>query len=58
METFLWVVIALLGLSAIGKLVWLAKGRFPLRDPVSEAMDVVINGALIVWGVVLLIGLK
>jgi hypothetical protein len=39
-------------------LVWLAKGRFPLRDPVSEAMDVVINGALIVWGVVLLIGLK
>jgi hypothetical protein len=58
METFLWVAIALFVLSTIGKLVWLAKGRFPLRDPLSEAIDVVFNGVLIVWGVVLLIGLK
>jgi len=38
----------------LGKLIWLVTGVFPPRKPHQEALDVVVNGALIVWAAVLL----
>jgi transglutaminase-like putative cysteine protease len=54
MGWFLWTLIALLTVSCAGKLIWLVTGVFPPRKPYQEALDVVINGALIVWAAVLL----
>jgi hypothetical protein len=54
MGLFLWVLIALLALASIGKLIWLAKGDLPRRNPRQEACDVFINAALIAWAVYLL----
>jgi hypothetical protein len=55
MKTFLWTMILLIGITCIGKLILLAKGEFPRRDPRTEALDVVINGAIIVWAALLLV---
>lgn len=56
MTLFLWTLIALLALSILGKLAWLATGKFPQRRPGAEALDVCCNTALIVWAAVLLAG--
>lgn len=55
MTLFLWVLIALLALSVVGKLVWLATGHMPPRNPRAEAFDVLVNAALIAWAVALLV---
>lgn len=54
MSGFLMLVIGLCAASMLGKLVWLASGKFPERRPAYEAVDVLINGALAAWGLVLL----
>jgi hypothetical protein len=55
MTLFLWVLIVLATLSCIGKVIWLANGELPRRQPASEAIDVVVNAALVVWAVALLV---
>lgn len=55
MTLFLWVMISLFALNAGGKLIWLATRKFPERNSKTEAIDVVVNVAFIVWAVVLLV---
>jgi len=54
MSWFLWVLIALLTLTGCGKLLWLVSGNLPPRKPAEEAIDVLVNAALVVWAAVLL----
>ena len=55
MEVFLWAMLALLGVSTLGKLIWLATGVFPPRKAGQEAVDVVIHFAVMAWAVALLV---
>lgn len=55
MNAFLWTQIVLLTMTCIGKLVLLATGDMPQRTPRAEAFDVVLNGALLCWAIVLLV---
>lgn len=54
MNAFLWTVIAILSVEALGKLYWLATGEFPDRKPAVIAFDVIACVALLIWAVVLL----
>lgn len=56
MNTYLWVMLILLSLSIFGKLYMLATGEFDKRTPKGEALDVLINGIVIIWTAVLLFG--
>ena len=54
MKIFLWTLIALLALTCASKLVMLATGKMAPRTPGMEALDVLLNGALLTWAAVLL----
>jgi hypothetical protein len=54
MEVFLWFMVAVFALSSVGKLVWIATGKFPQRTPVLETWDVAANIVLLIWACVLL----
>ena len=54
MNAFLWTMIVLLSLEAIGKVCWLARGDIPERKPGVVALDVIACVALLIWAVVLL----
>lgn len=51
---FLLTIIALLALTALGKLISIATSDFPPRGPKSEAWDVAVNACLIAWALILL----
>jgi len=53
-STYLWTSIALFAISAVGKLIWLAQGEFPKRNPHHEAIDVAIAVVWIMWAALLL----
>lgn len=57
MKLFLWVNIALCALTCIGKLVMLADGFMLPRNATHEAVDVALNGVLVVWASILLYSL-
>lgn len=54
MTLFIWVIGVLIALITIGKLMWFVEYDFPKRTPKTEAMDIVINIALLIWIAVLL----
>ena len=55
MTVFLWVLIVLMALSAIGKILHLVKEYGPRETPRgADAFDVVANAALIAWAISLL----
>ena len=54
MTAFLWTMIVLMALMVIGKLIWLAEGKIPERNPKHLAVDIVLDAALIVWASILL----
>jgi hypothetical protein len=55
MRTFLWVIIVLMALSAIGKLIHLVGDSGPRETPRwSDGFDIVANAALIAWAIALL----
>lgn len=54
MKAFLWVMLCIFLLSCMAKLMWLATGELPVRKPRDEAIDVVINFAVVVWASILL----
>ena len=54
MKTFVCFLIGAMLADIIGKLVLLARGESHERTPVSNAVDVAFNGALVVWGFVVL----
>jgi hypothetical protein len=54
MEVFLWAMVVVLAASSVGKLVWIATGKFPQRTPVLETWDVAVNVVLLIWACVLL----
>ena len=56
MKLFLWTLIALLVLTCASKLMMLATGDMKPRTPSMEALDVLLNGALMTWAAVLLSG--
>ncbi len=56
MNGYLWTMLILLSLSVFGKLYMLGTGDFDKRTPKGEALDVLINGVVIVWTAVLLFG--
>lgn len=55
MNAFLWVLVVLLFMSAVGKLYWLGTGKLPARKPENEAFDVALNAALGCWALFLLL---
>jgi hypothetical protein len=57
MKLFLWVNIALLALCIVGELSMLARWKMEPRTPSMVALDVLANGALLVWAAVLLVNL-
>jgi hypothetical protein len=52
--TFLWVVIGITILEAIGKLSWLVTHRIPGRKPISIAFDIIGCVVLAAWAMHLL----
>lgn len=54
MTLFILTVGIAIAVSTIGKLMWFVDNDFPCRTPKNEAMDIVINIALLIWIAVLL----
>ena len=55
MTLFLSVMIFLMAVSVFGNLVVLVNGRPKAPTPAQSALNVFVNGCLIVWAVVLLV---
>jgi len=56
MNAYLYTIATILAVAACGKLIWLAKGEFPARNPAHEACDVVIN--LVLAGIAIYLAMK
>lgn len=54
MNAFLWTMLGVFTLDAIGRIVWLATGKFPPRTPGMTAVDLVLNVGFAVWVIHLL----
>lgn len=57
MTLYLWTMAVLLLLTVAGKLIWLATGEPPARTRKTEAADAFLNGALLLWTIVILVKL-
>ena len=56
MQTFVWVMLTILGIESLVKVICLARGYMPPRNKVATVIDVVLGVAFIVWGAILLHG--
>lgn len=56
METFIWVILIIIGFESVVKIACLAIGFNPPRSNTTIAADVVIGAGLLVWGAILLHG--
>lgn len=55
MELFLWTLLALYVMAALGKIIWLVKGEAPPRTLKEVGVDLAIGITIIVWVVALLV---
>lgn len=55
MESYIWVLLVLMIAETCAKIICLAVGFLPPRNPIATAFDVLITCGLVAWGLVLVI---
>ena len=56
MRTCIITIVVLFVLEILGKFTWLQSAKIPQRGPLHIAADILITGALAIWGATLVIG--
>lgn len=56
MKAFLWVILVLFALTAVGKALWLASGVYPSRTAGETVFDLVLGVVIAMWALALLWG--
>ena len=56
MKVFLWVMVILFALTAVGKALWIASGVYPSRTAAETVVDLILGVVIAAWGLWLLFG--